>query len=163
MKKTSCDSNKFEDMFDKQGYINSQSNSEKDFYDKIISSQMFLDLIIKRSIPRDTKEKIQALFFEEKLNVKIAQKKFIRGNKILEQNVLLPSKQYDYGKDSEIIDLTGNNSYTILDKETINFFDKENTWNSYTTLLPATVCRSSMFCVMTLLRRPSFSHLAKTR
>ena len=126
LKKSSCDSNKFEDMFDKQGYINSQSNSEKDFYDKIISSQMFLDLIIKRSIPRDTKEKIQALFFEEKLNVKIAQKKFIRGNKILEQNVLLPSKQYDYGKDSEIIDLTGNNSYTILDKETINFFDKEN-------------------------------------
>ena len=126
LKKTSCDSNKFEDMFDKQGYINSQSSSEKDFYDKIISSQMFLDLIIKRSMPRDTKEKIQALFFLEKLNVKIAQKKLIRGNKILEQNVLLPSKQYDYGKDTEIIDLTGNNSYTILDKETIQFFEKEN-------------------------------------
>jgi hypothetical protein len=77
-------------MFDKQGYLNSQSSKEKEFYNKIISSQMFLDLIIKRLMPRDTKEKIQALFFEEKLNVKKASKKKIRGNKILEQNVLLP-------------------------------------------------------------------------
>ena len=126
LKKNLNDSNILEDLFDKQGYINSQSNKEKDFYDKIISSKMFLDLIIKRMMPRDTKEKIQALFFEEKLNIKIASKKILRGNKILDQNVLLPSNDYSYVKDPEIIDLTGNNPYSILKSETLNFFNKEN-------------------------------------
>jgi hypothetical protein len=75
---------------------------------------MFDEFITKRMMPRDTKEKIQALFFEEKLNVKHAQKKLIRGNRILEQNVLLPSKDYDYKEPREIIDLT----------ETGNLFSK---------------------------------------
>ena len=125
LKKSSCESNKFDDLFDKKGYINSQSSKEKDFYEKIISSQMFLDFIIKRLMPRDTKEKIQALFFEEKINVKIATKKYIRANKILEQNVLLPSKDFDYVIDPEIVDLTPNKKFSVLNTETINFFNKE--------------------------------------
>ena len=126
LKKNSCESNKFEDMFDKQGYLNSQSSKEKEFYNKIISSQMFLDLIIKRLMPRDTKEKIQALFFEEKLNVKKASKKKIRGNKILEQNVLLPSNDFDYVIDPEIVDLTKNKKFSLLNVDTKKFFYKEN-------------------------------------
>ena len=126
LKKCSGDSNKFDNMFDKQGFLNSQSSSDKDFYDRIISSQMFLDLITKRLMPRDINEKIQALFFEEKLNVKIAQKKFIRGNKILDQNVLLPSTDYDYIENPDINDLSENNSYFHLNQETFNFFYREN-------------------------------------
>ena len=126
LKKNAFESNKLQDIFDKQGYINSQSNSDKEFYDKITNSQMFLNLIIKRLMPRDTKEKIQALFLEEKINVKLAQKKIIGGNKILGQNILLPSKEFDYQKNPEIIDLTGDNPYTKLSNETINFFSKEN-------------------------------------
>ena len=116
-------SNKLQDMFDKQGFINNQS--EKEFYEQIINSKMFLNFIEKRFMPKDITEKIEILFFNEKLNVKLAERKFLRGSKILEQNVLLPSKDFDYGKEPEIIDLIGKNPFTILDKETINFFDKE--------------------------------------
>ena len=121
------DSNKVQDMIDKTEYINSQSSGDKEFYEKIINSQMFDEFITKRMKPRDTKEKIQALFFEEKINIKHAQKKLIRGNKILEQNVLLPSKDYDYQEPKEIIDLTETTTtYSILDINTIKFFYNEN-------------------------------------
>ena len=126
LKKNIYDSNKLQDLFDTHGFISAQSSTDKDFFDKIINSKMFLDLIIKRLKPRDTKEKIQALFFEEKINVKIATKKIIGGNKILEQNILLPSKSFDYDNKIEIIDLTGKEQYTKLDEETINFFNNEN-------------------------------------
>ena len=126
LKKNSTESNKLKDMFDNQGFINSQSTGDKDFFEKIINSQMFADFIEKRLIPRNTKEKIQALFFEEKLNVKYAQRKIFGGNKIIGQNVLLTSKDFDYEKNSEIIDLIGNSPYTKLNNETINFFGKEN-------------------------------------
>ena len=126
LKKNSTESTKLKDMFDNIGFINSQSTGDKSFFEKIIYSQMFADFIEKRLIPRDPKEKINALFFEEKLNVKYAQKKIFGGNKILGQNVLLSSKDFDYEKNPEIIDLIGNSPYTKLDNETINFFSKEN-------------------------------------
>ena len=120
-------SNKLQDMFDKQGFINNLKNREKEFYEQIINSKMFLDFIEKRFMPKNTQEKIEILFFNEKLNVKHAQSKIkiLGANKILEQNVLLPSKDFDFGKEPEIIDLIGKSPFTILDKETIKFFDKE--------------------------------------
>ena len=118
-------SNKLQDMFDKQGFINNQSNGEKEFYEQIINSQMFQNFIEQRFMPKDTKEKIEILLFNEKINVKHAKKKIFRANKILEQNVLLTSKDFDYGKEPEIIDLLGKSPFTLLNKETIIFFDKD--------------------------------------
>ena len=117
---------KVQEMIDKQGYINSQSSGDKEFYEKIINSQMFDEFITKRMMPKDTREKIQALFFEEKLNVKYAQKKIIRGNKILEQNALLPSKEYDYKEPKEIIDISETSLFSKLDNNTAAFFTKPN-------------------------------------
>ena len=119
-------SKKVDDMIDKTAYKNMQSNSDKEFYDKIIHTQMFDELIAKRMLPKDQRDKIQALFFEEKLNVKYAQKKLIRGNKILEQNALLPSKEYDYREPKEIIDLSENGLFSELDSNTLKFFYKPN-------------------------------------
>ena len=117
---------KVQEMIDKQGYINSQSSGDKEFYEKIINSQMFDEFITKRMMPKDTREKIQALFFEEKLNVKYAQKKIIRGNKILEQNALLPSKEYDYKEPKEVIDISETSLFSRLDNNTAAFFTKPN-------------------------------------
>jgi hypothetical protein len=117
---------KVQEMIDKQAYINSQSSGDKEFYDKIIFSQMFDEFITKRMMPKDNREKIQALFFEEKLNVKYAQKKIIRGNKILEQNALLPSKEYDYKEPKEIIDISETSLFSRLDSNTAAFFTKPN-------------------------------------
>ena len=110
------------DMFDREGFLNMQNSNEKEFYLKIIKSQMFEELIVKRMRPKDQRDKIQALFFEEKLNVKQAQKKLIGGSKILTQNVLLPSKEYDYKEPKEIIDLSENGLFSKLDENTIKFF-----------------------------------------
>ena len=125
--------NKLQDMIDKEGYINAQNSGEKEFYKKIIESQMFYELISKRMMPKDFKEKIQALFFEEKLNVKHAQKKLIRSNKILEQNVLLPSRDYDYEEPDIIIDLF-ETSFSELDSNTVNFFYTYNKNNEISLL-----------------------------
>ena len=114
------------DMIDKEAYINMQSSSDKEFYEIIIKSEMFNELITKRMMPKDQRDKIQALFFEEKLNVKYAQKKLIRGNKILEQNSLLPSKEYDYREPREIIDVSENGLFSELNENTLNFFYKQN-------------------------------------
>ena len=114
------------DMFDKEGFLNMQSSSDKEFYDKIIKSQMFEELILKRMRPKDQRDKIQALFFEEKINVKQAQKKLIGGNKILTQNVLLPSKEYDYKEPKEIIDLSENGLFSELDENTKKYFYLKN-------------------------------------
>ena len=120
-------SNFIQDMIDKPAYLNSQSSGDKEFYEKIINTQMFDEFIIKRMMPKDTKEKIQSLFFEEKLNEKLAKKKLIRGNKILEQNILLRSRDYDYIEPTEIINITESNSaYSKLDINTINFFYQPN-------------------------------------
>ena len=123
-------SNYVNDMIDKQAYINSQSSGDKEFYEKIINTQMFDEFIGKRMMPKDTKEKIQSLFFEEKLNEKLAQKKLIRGNKILEQNILLRSRDYDYIEPKEIIDITEYTKFSKLDINTINFFYQPNINNT---------------------------------
>ena len=120
------ESKKITDMIDKESYLNMQSNSDKEFFNRILKSQMFEELITKRMRPKDQRDKIQALFFEEKLNVKYAQKKLIRGNKYLEQNILLPSKNYDYSDPKLIIDLSEPGIYSVLDNNTINFFHKDN-------------------------------------
>ena len=114
------------DMIGKQEYVNFQSSSDARFYEQIVKSQMFDELIKKRMMPKDLREKIQALFFEEKLNEKYAQKKFFRGNKILEQNTLIPSKEYDYAEPKEIIDISETGLYSKLDTNTANFFSREN-------------------------------------
>ena len=122
----SGNSKKVTDMIDKEAYINMQSSSDREFYEKIIKSQMFDELITKRMMPKDQRDKIQALFFEEKLNIKYATKKLIGGSKILEQNTLIPSKDYDYYEPKEIIDVSEKKLFSDLDANTLNFFYMPN-------------------------------------
>ena len=119
-------SKKITDMIDIDGYVSSQNSSDRKFYSEILHSQMFEEFITKRMRPKDQRDKIQALFFEEKLNVKYAQKKLIRGNKLLEQNVLLPSKKYDYEEPKLVIDLSEQGLSTSLEQGTLKFFNKPN-------------------------------------
>ena len=50
----------------------------------------------------------------------------IRGNKILEQNAVLPSKEYDYKEPKEIIDISESGLFSKLDNNTAAFFSKPN-------------------------------------
>ena len=98
------------DMIDLKSYLNLYNNSDKDFYNKIFNSQMFIEFIYKRMMPKDCNEKVEILFFEEKINEKIASKKLFSKSKMMAQNSLLPCKDYDYVNEKYIIDLTPQNN-----------------------------------------------------
>jgi hypothetical protein len=98
--------NDINNMIDITSYLNSVNLSEREFYKKIFKTKMFKEFIIKRCNPKNSKEKIDAIFFEEKINKKIASNKVFRKSKIIEHNKLLSSKEYNYISDPEIIDIT---------------------------------------------------------
>ena len=98
------------DMIDLKSYLNLYNNADKDFYSKIFNTQMFIEFIYKRMMPKDCNEKVEILFFEEKINEKIASKKLFSKSKMMAQNSLLPCKDYDYEKDPFIVDLTPDNN-----------------------------------------------------
>ena len=98
------------DMIDLKSYLNLYNNTEKDFYARIFNTQMFIEFIYKRMMPKDCNEKVEILFFEEKINEKIANKKLFSKSKMMAQNSLLPCKDYDYKNDKVIVDLTPENN-----------------------------------------------------
>lgn len=56
-------------LFKVDEFINSMSYYDRDFYSKFVNdSQMFVEFIYKRMIPKNTKEKIDILFINEKIN-----------------------------------------------------------------------------------------------
>ena len=93
------------DMIDTNAYINSLNSTEREFYKKIFNTQMFIEFIFKRMMPKDSNEKVEILFFEEKINEKLTSKKiFGSKSKLKEQNILLSSKDYYYEKEAITID-----------------------------------------------------------
>ena len=96
------------DMIDLKSYLNMFNSTEKYFYSRIFNTQMFMEFIYKRMMPKNFNEKVEVLFFEEKINEKTSSKKIFGKSKILEQNVLLTCKDYEYDKNIQIIDLTPN-------------------------------------------------------
>lgn len=92
------------DMIDTNAYLNSLNVADRDFYKRIFNTQMFIEFIFKRMMPKDCTEKVEILFFEEKINEKMNSKKLFGKSKIKEQNILLSSKEYDYDEQSIIID-----------------------------------------------------------
>ena len=101
------------DMININAYLNSLSSNEKEFYKRIFSTQMFIDFIYKRMMPKNCSEKVEILFFEEKINEKILGKKLFGKSKIKEQNVLLSSDEYKY--DNEIITIDCESEIGITD------------------------------------------------
>ena len=112
------------DMIDIKSYLNSFSSPEKYFYSKIFGTQMFMEFIYKRMMPKNSNEKVEVLFFEEKIKEKTSSKKIFGKSKLLEQNVLLSCKDYDFKKDPEIIDLKQNKQ--LSDKLNTYFSERRN-------------------------------------
>ena len=94
------------DLIDINNYLNNFNAAEKEFYKKIFKTKMFKEFISKRIDPKNNLSKIESIFFEEKINERIAEKKMFGKTKIIEQNKLLSSKDYDYLPEPEIIDLS---------------------------------------------------------
>jgi hypothetical protein len=75
-----------QDMIDINSYLNTFSSTERNFYSKIFNTQLFIEFIYKRMMPKDCNEKVEVLFFEEKINEKIASKNLFNKSKIKSQN-----------------------------------------------------------------------------
>ena len=108
-------SQSIKDMIDLKSYLNLYSNGEKCFYSKIFSTQMFMEFIYKRMMPKDCNEKVEVLFIEEKIQEKLNEKNLlskIGKSKNAVQYILLHCKEYDYDEDMIIIDLTGEKGLT---------------------------------------------------
>ena len=69
--------------------------NEKEFYNRIFSTQMFIEFIYKRMMPKNYNEKVEILFFEEKINEAKLKKSFFKSKEV-NPNLLLTSKEYDY-------------------------------------------------------------------
>ena len=121
------------DMIDLKSYLNLYSNGDKCFYSRIFATQMFMEFIYKRMMPKDCNEKVDVLFFEEKINEKINEKNLfskINKSKIQGQYILLNCKDYDYNQTISI-DLTAENGvsnrlkyYILTNKTLLNAFLK---------------------------------------
>ena len=119
------------DMIDINLYLNSFNIGDREFYKKIFRTKMFREFIIKRVDPKYNIEKIEAIFFEEKINERLAEKKMFGKSKIKEQNVLLSSRDYDYLPDPEIIDLSNQElSSGVLEIFKDESFIKDNCLNN---------------------------------
>ena len=109
-------------LIDLESYIKSKDSNERDFYKKVLNTQMFIEYIYKRMMPKDCGEKIEALFFEEKIYEQKAKKNFFGKSNITERNILLSTKQYDIDKKvGEIIDLS---NLSINSKEIIKYLNE---------------------------------------
>ena len=108
-------SQSIKDMIDIKSYLNLYSNGEKCFYSKIFETQMFIEFIYKRMMPKDCNEKVEILFIEEKIQEKLNEKKIlskIGKTKNVESYILLHCKEYDYDEKIEVIDLSGEKGLT---------------------------------------------------
>ena len=108
-------------------YLNSFYSTDKEFYKKIFKTKMFKDFISKRIDPKNNIEKIEVIIFEERINERIAEKKVFGKTKIIEQNKILYSKEFEYLPEPEIIDLSNQDlSFGIIDLFKDKTFVKEN-------------------------------------
>ena len=115
------------DMIDINLYLNLFNIADKEFYKKLFKTKMFKEFILKRVNPKNYTDKIKAIFFEEKINERIAEKKMFGKAKLIEQNKLLLSKEYDYLPEIEIIDLSNQKLSTgIIELFKDNSYNKEN-------------------------------------
>ena len=107
-------------LIDIENYVKSREPNERNFYQKILNTQMFIEFIYKRMMPKNSGEKIEALFFEEKIYSNKAKKKFFGKTNKNERNTLLLSKDYEYERVGVIIDLSNLN---INSKEINKYFN----------------------------------------
>ena len=92
-------------LFKVDDYLRQIPNNDKNFYDRFISeTQLFGDFIYLRMIPKNTKEKIRILLFDEKINKNSENLSNILINMVMQtsQQVFTNSKEYEFTDKFEI-------------------------------------------------------------
>ena len=102
-------------LFKVEEFLNQVSSADRAFYDKFISeTQIFGDFLYLRMIPKNTKEKIQILAFDEKINENSASV-FYRPP----PSVFINSREYDFVNKYQVL------KPRQLTKEEVEFYQKK--------------------------------------
>ena len=64
------------DMFNTLGFITNMPTLDQEFYHKFLRTKIFFNFIKKKIFPRTVLDKLDVLFFDEKINEKLAREKF---------------------------------------------------------------------------------------
>ena len=87
-------------LFKVDAYLKTIPTSDKNFYDKFITeTQIFGDFLYLRMIPKNSKEKIRILSFDEKINENSVN---LRYSKTINMSVFTKTKEYEFVKTHEI-------------------------------------------------------------
>ena len=95
------------EIVDLNSYVNLYNANDREFYNRLFSTQMFIEFIYKRMMPKNYYEKVEILFFEEKIN-ELKSKKSIFKSKENASNHLINSHEYDYDNQNICIDCSSN-------------------------------------------------------
>ena len=71
---------KITDMFNTSGFISNTPTLDHDFYEKFLKTKIFFNFIKKKIFPKSVLDKLDVLFFDEKINEKLSRE--IKFNKI---------------------------------------------------------------------------------
>ena len=87
------ETNEVSSLINLSSYLSAVGSGEKEFYQKIFSTQMFIEFMFKRMMPKDSYDKLDLIFFEEKINEKMQKKKIFSKAK---QSVFISARDYDF-------------------------------------------------------------------
>lgn len=63
-------------VFNVQNFVNKITSKDVEFYKRFLDTELFKSFVIKKIFPQSTEDKIQILFFDEKISAKNARSKF---------------------------------------------------------------------------------------
>lgn len=90
------ETNEITSLINIHNYLSSVGSGEKEFYQKIFSTQMFIEFMFKRMMPKDSFDILEIIFFEEKITEKMQKKKIFSKAK---PSVFINCKDYDFSSE----------------------------------------------------------------
>lgn len=109
--------NPIQSAFKVNEFIETITECDRDFYKQFLETQMFCDFIYKRMTPKEQKEKVEILFFEEKIFEK-QNKHRMQKNQL--NTVFLSSREFDIKKTHKV------KPRKTLSQAEINYFSMED-------------------------------------
>lgn len=88
------ETNEIASLLNTDSFYNYVGSSDKYFYQKILETQMFIEMMFQRMLPKDSENKLDIIFFEQKISENIDKKKLFKKGK--ESTPLLNTDEYNF-------------------------------------------------------------------
>ena len=111
------ETNEIASLLNTDSFYNYVGSSDKYFYQKILETQMFIEMMFQRMLPKDSENKLDIIFFEQKISENVDKKKLFKKGK--ESTPLLNTDEYNFIL-YHIIQLNNGPNLSEFDKTHIN-------------------------------------------